>query len=218
MNIIRIIILILSIFSFQSWSRAQITLTNRLIDSIGMINYNTGMELSKISEYNNIIKSLNIFDTICINIIDGEVVYKYQNQRIKDFRMRINNASPIQMDYSTNRHSSYFYVKITKNNNERTEILVTRSDTCNKKIIVKNFKDSVLSGEYIEKCFNGQVYNLGKYMQIDSVYRDTIIYYDSETYEEIVKIEERKKIAEKCGDWILQTEKGIINKKFKPCK
>jgi hypothetical protein len=213
-----IILAIITVICGMNQAATQIGLSKETVDSIWSYNYNLGTELKNISYYNQIILSENLTDTIIVKMIDGEIIYNYKNHEFRNLRINHNNESPIQMQYSGSRHLNYLYAIVQKNEVEQLRLLVSKSDSCETKIRIENYKNSVLNEDYIEKCSSGEIYNAGKYYQMDSIYQDTIAYIDYVTYEEIVEIEVRNKFPIKCGTWITQTEEGIKTIEFKPCK
>lgn len=218
MNCKPIAIAIITVICVMNQTAAQIGLSKEVVDSIWSYNYELGTELRSISYYNQIIKSEKLSDTIIVQIVDGEVLYEYNKYKIKDLGISHDNDSPVQLQYAGSRPLNYLYAIVQKNGTDQLRLLATRTDSCETKIRIENYRDEILFGNYIEMCSSGDIYRLGNYDQIDSVYLDTITYFDPDTYEEIIEIKERKVFPIKCGNWQVKTDKGIRIEEYEPCK
>lgn len=203
----------------QLEAHGQINLKSEVIDSIWNHNNSLGHELKAISLYNKIINSESLSDTISVGYKNGVIIFRYNEKEVKDLKIDRNKKEALQFDYSNNKHSDYFlHATVQKSKVDEIHVIAFRTDSCNVNVRIKNYRESVLFGDYKEKCLDDQVYVSGKYHHVDSIYQDTTIYYDPETYDETIEIEERQKFPVKCGVWMIQTEEGLVAKKFDPCK
>jgi len=137
--------------------KAQISLSEAVIDSISIYDYDLGTELINVSFYNQIIKSENLMDTIDVQLLNGEVVYRYKKQEIKDLSMRLNNDSPIKMRYSKSRQVRHIHAIVKKNESEYFNLFANPHDECDPKIQIENYMDSILIGDFREKCLSGKI-------------------------------------------------------------
>lgn len=80
---------------------------------------------------------------------------------------------------------------------------------------LSNFSNDVLIGRYEERTKTGKMLVTGQYCQIDSMYSDTLLYYDPETYDEILEIIPRSKFPIKSGNWRYYNTEGILLKEEK---
>lgn len=223
--------LILFFLVSSSSIAAQISISKAGIDSIGRYNYQSGTQLEIIAEFNRCIKFIGLDDTITVT--RGEIEYKYYTNSRGDtadckvdfnlnyiFKEKVLNSihdGPISIMGSTMGYK-FIIATVNKSPSEHYRIIINKNDNCDTKIKVQNYYESVLIGEYFEKCITGEVYHYGNYIQVDSSYQDTIITFDPDTYDETVNIFNRTKWAVKCGEWIETDEKGRKAKQqYIPC-
>lgn len=87
-------------------------------------------------------------------------------------------------------------------------------------IKIENYTNDIISGSYKELKLNGNPIVTGNYTLVDSIYQDTIITVDYQTYEEHIEIIERQQIGIKCGEWVYYDKDGEmkIEKQKVNCK
>ncbi len=85
--------------------------------------------------------------------------------------------------------------------------------------LIQTFKRQ-LGGRYEERACDGRLLLDGQYCQIDSFHIDTAVYFNPETYEEVIKVTESDVYSKKSGVWRHYDNEGVLVKEedFGICK
>ncbi len=190
-------------------------------DSIKKVNRDLGSELHAILLYNEAVKSFEYSDTIKITLSGGNFKYFYKDSLITDLRYKVSNKQKLVMlDYS-GPTSTYLIASTQQSLTNKFEMFVSDAAFDKNDLVYRlsNYFNDVLIGRYEERTRSGKVLITGQYCQIDSIYADTILTFDPETYEDINTVFPRTKFAIKTGIWYYYSSEGILTKeeKHKKC-
>ncbi|HRX29319.1 MAG TPA: hypothetical protein P5235_08015 [Saprospiraceae bacterium] len=221
-----LIISILTIFLLTSCSSqnrtinaVEIELTNELVDSL-VYQEDCGNELKMriannlhlIHQFNGIKQILGQTDIIRVFKVNNSYLAYYRDKELEITKTYIDEEKLIKI-WGSKAHTVNFIFSETFNGNGTSQRIILSSSKLNSdksSIKVENYINGVISGSYKELKLNGEPIVIGNFTQIDSIYHDTIITYDYETYEEQFKVIKRLQIGIKCGEWMHYNNDGQI--------
>lgn len=184
-------------------------------DSIERVDRKLGSELNAILLYNDAVKSFGYADTIVISRSGAGFNYFYKDSLLPDLLSWYSNKNkPVKMDYARTWQETFMSSSTQQSLTDRFELFIRDASFDRNDLVYKlsHYTDDIQSGRYEERTKSGKVLVTGQYSQMDSLYVDTLTYFDPETYEESQEIIHRTKFAIKSGVWRYYSPEGILVK------
>lgn len=191
-------------------------ITPAYADSIQKVEQKLGSELNAILLYNDAVKSFGYADTIVITRSDAGFNFFYKDSLLTGL-LYWYSKNQVKIDYSRTWKETYLFSSTQQSLTDRFELFIRDASFDRNDLVYKlsNFSDDVQTGRYEERTKSGKVLVTGQYSQMDSMYIDTLIHFDPETYEESYEILHRTKVAIKSGIWRYYSPEGLLVKEEK---
>ncbi len=204
--------LILSINIFSQ----EITLTKLYADSVKRYNWERGYELQAIVAYNKAVKAVGYVDTISLMRDVGLYQYWFHGVPMETFGVgRSNSVYPVSIHFG-----GVVMAEVRRTEEDSFEIFMhEEKPNEDPKIGLKNYKSGILYGRQWDQTLSGKILFTGGYAAIDSIYNDTLLVLDPDTYEDVKQIIPRTKFPVKCGSWKYYELNGNLlqEEKYVPC-
>lgn len=170
--------------------------------------------LCLVYKFNKLMPLINHRDSIRV-YVDGQFyygVYKGEKISLKN-KFKIENKY-LNLQGAKGCKWDYMWGKFFTSATTSTSFMLSNGNEYKADPLIKlsNYKNGILIDEYTEKSMSGKHIVQGQYMQIDSIYRDTIRTFDPETYEEKMQVIDQTKKGVRCGKWIFKNIKGELIK------
>lgn len=168
------------------------------------------LELDAIRSINYYLKLAEALDTIAFKGSGDTISYSYKNKEIDPFfdRKKPNKPVSITVGIGHGRRSYRGVFKKPGGEERRVRIIKDHLYDREKNLIVAHYRDDVLCGRYVEFAPSNAIIKEGSYYQIDSLYQDTIISINPDTYEVVYSTIQRTKYPIKTGSWAYRNPEG----------